>query len=285
MIVPPGTKEDVEVLKNKLLENARLLASEAPLTTIDFQTAQKYQESRPSLKSLKTHLQYVKCSSVEWEREDPRVTKELLYATWMFADRSQVLVIERKLHPTADRYRLLVPFRAFLGARFNASTDTLAVHVKCIPAVQLQITGAKDSLNAWKTPQDFSLPGSDEQKVLPLTITFHPDKTSLAEIQRQFRQQARLSQALNAGIKPDLKYEENNDEEDFHKDRRPIVLDPTLVRAAQLADINLMTEVKENGHDVTFLVKMYFGLEKTFNKLLRTRVQSLKTSSASESSQ
>lgn len=69
LIVPPGTNEDVEELKNQLLEKARMKSSEASLTTIDFESAKKYQESRPSLKSLKTHLQYVKCCSLEWGRE------------------------------------------------------------------------------------------------------------------------------------------------------------------------------------------------------------------------
>ena len=89
------------------------------MTTIDFESAKKYQESRPSLKSLKTHLQYVKCCSLEWEREDHRVTKEFLHAEWIFAEKSQLLVVERKVHSKADRYRLLFPFRALLGSRFN----------------------------------------------------------------------------------------------------------------------------------------------------------------------
>ena len=71
---------------------------------------------------------YLKCSSsLQWERQDPRVTKEVLHATWMFAERSQVVVIDRKLHSRSDRYRLVIPFRAFLGARFNAATETLEV--------------------------------------------------------------------------------------------------------------------------------------------------------------
>ena len=57
LIVPLGTNEAVEELKNQLLERARMKSSEASLTTIEFESAKKYQESRPSLKSLKTHLQ------------------------------------------------------------------------------------------------------------------------------------------------------------------------------------------------------------------------------------
>ena len=102
LIAPPGTNEAVEELNNQLLERARMKSGDASLTTIDFESAKKYQESRPSLTSLKTHLQYAKCCSLEWERED-RVTKELLHATWIFAEKSPLLVLERKVHSKADR--------------------------------------------------------------------------------------------------------------------------------------------------------------------------------------
>ena len=64
------------------------------------------------------------------------------------------------------------------------------------------------------------------------------------------------------------------------QDRRAIVFDSALVRAAQLADIHLLNEAKERGNDMKFLVQMYFGLEEGFNKLLRSRVLSAKSSSA-----
>ena len=199
LIVPPGTNEDVEELKNQLLERARMKSSEACLTIIDFESAKKYQESRPSLKSVKTHLQYVKCCSLEWEREDHRVTKELLHATWIFAEKTQLLVVERKVHSKADRYRLLVPFRAFLGLRFNVSTDTLAIHVQRLP----QIMAADDAQGTWKSTQD-SLLCSVKREILPLTIKFRPEKTNLVEMQEQFRQQPRLSKSLDVGIRPDM---------------------------------------------------------------------------------
>ena len=198
----------IQALNNKLLENARLRESGAPLTAINFETAKQYQENRPSLRFLKTHLQYVKCSfSLEWERRDPRVTKEVLHATWLLAERSQVVIIERKLHSRSDRYRLMIPFRAFLGARFNAATETLAIRVEYIPEVQLQMMVEQDSPSTWGTQQDCSLfDPADERKILPLTLKFQPDKSNLVQIQQQFRQQAILSQAIEVGIKPDMKY-------------------------------------------------------------------------------
>ena len=278
LIVPPGTNEGVEELKNQLLERARMKSSKAPSTTIDFESAKKYQESTPPLKSLKTHLQYVKCCSLEWEREDHRVTKEFLHATWIFAEKSQLLVIERKVHSKADRYRLLVPFRAFLGSRFNISTDTLAIHVQRLPEVQIQVMAADNAQGTWKSTQD-SLLSSVERGILPLTIKFRPEKTNLVELREQFRQQPRLSKSLNVGIRPDMQYTLETEVFEELEERRPIVIDPSLVRAAQLADTHLSNEAKERGNDLKFLVQMYFGLEEGFNKLLRSRVLSEKSSS------
>ena len=65
------------------------------------------------------------------------------------------------------------------------------------------------------------------------------------------------------------------------QDRRPIAIDLTLVRAAQLADIHLLNEAKERGKDLKFLVQMCFGLEEGFNKLLRSRVLSANFTSSS----
>ena len=239
LIVPPGTNEAVEELKTQLLERARMKSSEASLTTIDFESAKKYQESRPPLKSLRTHLQYVKYCSLEWVREDHRVTKEFLHATWIFAEKSQLLVVERKVHSKADRYRLLVPFRAFLGLRFNVSTDTLAIHVQRLPEVQIQVMAADDAQGTWKSTQDSFL-SSVERGILLLTIKFRPEKTNLVEMREQFRQEPRLSKSLNVGIRPDMQYTLETEVFEELQDRRPIVIDPTLVRATQLADIHLL---------------------------------------------
>ena len=39
------------------------------------------------------------------------------------------------------------------------------------------------------------------------------------------------------------------------------MIDPTLVRAAKLADIHLLNDAKKRGNDLKFLVQMYIGLE------------------------
>ena len=66
----------------------------------------------------------------------------------------------------------------------------------------------QDSPSTWNIQQACLLFGTaDKRKNFPLTIKFQPDKTNLAQIQQQFRQQASQSQAIEARIKPDLKYD------------------------------------------------------------------------------
>ena len=77
-----------------------------------------------------------------------------------------------------------------------------------IPEVQLQTMVVQDSPSTWNIQQDCWLFGTaDKRKKIPLTIKFQPDKTNLAQIQEQFRQQASLSQVIEARIKPDIKYD------------------------------------------------------------------------------
>ena len=77
MMVPEGDENEISDLKNKLLTSTQRKLNQAPIKQIDFETANEYQEKRPSLKSLKAHLQYVKRGSVEWQRQDMRVKRDI----------------------------------------------------------------------------------------------------------------------------------------------------------------------------------------------------------------
>ena len=56
----------------------------------------------------------------------------------------------------------------------------------------------------------------------------------------------------------------------------PIVIDPTLVKAAQLTDLEIVTDAKEQDKPIRYLVQIYFGLEESFNETLCTRIQAAK---------
>ena len=56
----------------------------------------------------------------------------------------------------------------------------------------------------------------------------------------------------------------------------PIIIDPTLVKAAQLTDLEIVTDAKEQDKPIRYLVQIYFGLEESFNETLCTRIQAAK---------
>ena len=56
----------------------------------------------------------------------------------------------------------------------------------------------------------------------------------------------------------------------------PIVIDPTLVKAAQLTDLEIVTDAKGQEKPIRYLVQMYFGLDEGFNETLCTRIQTAK---------
>ena len=94
--------------------------------------------------------------------------------------------------------------------------------------VQIQVVAADSAQGTWKCTQD-SLLSSVERGILSLTIKFRPEKTNLVEMQEQFRQQPRLSKSLNVGIRPDMQYTLETEEFEELQDRRPIVIDLSLI--------------------------------------------------------
>ena len=95
---------------------------------------------------------------------------------------------------------------------------------------------------------------SDEQNLFSLT-----DKTNLGEMQRQFWQQAITAAGTARSwceLKPDMKYTMKTSMKwpKFFT-RTEDGLYPTLLRAAQLADIHVINEAKGSEREVKILVK------------------------------
>jgi len=97
---------------------------------------------------------------------------------------------------------------------------------------------------------------SNEQNIFSLT-----DETNFVEMQRKFWQQAITAAGTARSwceLKQDMKYTTKTSMK-WPKifTRTEDRLYPTLLRAAQLADIHVINEAKESERDVKFLVKNY----------------------------
>ena len=93
-------------------------------------------------------------------------------------------------------------------------------------------------------------------KSIPLTSVF-PDKSSLSEMQEQFERQQNLGPKRRHKTRLQCYGIVNYSCElnDLQRNM-PIVIDPTLVTAAQTADIELSNQVKEKGN-IRLLVRMF----------------------------
>ena len=87
----------------------------------------------------------------------------------------------------------------------------------------------------------------------------------------KFSQVDILASALKTSLRDDYPQFIPFSHEDPHE-RLPIVKDPTLVRATQLAILEVAKDPRSH-HEVEFVVKMYMGIEKAFRRLLRARLK------------
>ena len=92
-----------------------------------------------------------------------------------------------------------------------------------------------------------------------------------AKLQEVLSKVPSLKKAINRGL---ATVYDNNVlyDQQILEDRYPVLQDPTLVRAGQLACLRLLTALPLSNK-AEFVTKMYAGIESKFNQLLRERVQ------------
>ena len=78
-----------------------------------------------------------------------------------------------------------------------------------------------------------------------------------------------LKQAINRRLA--TAYDNVLYDQQILEDRYPVLQDPTLVRAGQLASLCLLTALPLSNK-AEFVTKMYAGIERKFNQLLGERV-------------
>ena len=91
----------------------------------------------------------------------------------------------------------------------------------------------------------------------------------IAKLQEVLSKVPSLKQAINRGL---AAVYDNVYDQQILEDRYPVLQDPTLVRAGQLACLRLLTALP-SSNKAEFVTKMYAGIERKFHQLLRERVQ------------
>ena len=265
---PHGSEKEVNSLKQELLHHAELLFPSAPLHIINFHTAKEFSTSKPRWKSLDFHLNSVNCPPINWVRKDQRVSFEILKVTFNFNNNSIFVTKnsnqkDRQKKNTTEE-KLQLPFQHVAGIKINHTTHTVAAHIYHPPRL------AKRTDGAWNVVEQDAVVGS----ISSLSLHLVDDKYDLSELQSCFAQNQFLSKAARIGLLLDKSYPEFADTSPAAYERFPVLKDPTLVREAQLAHLQLLEAARTQNKDVKWLVKIYHGLNIRFRSLLSSRGQS-----------
>ena len=255
--VPEGGLTEIDKLKNRILQRAEQLYEQVPVTAVNFQTASVYSDSRPKWRSLQFHLRSFSCKSYNWERTDDRVSKNVLHLTFSFSKSGNITVTKLD----ENNIKLSVAFRRIAGAVINHATDTLALHYHGPAKVKV-----RDG-DEWRTQLDHEI------GIQPLSLRLMEGKYDLEVLKDTCMKNKHLKRALQVGIFSPKRYQMpvNNLKED-PAEQYPILVDPTLVRAVQLADLELLSRAKAENRGIKWVLKQFHGLDKMFQDLLNRRI-------------
>ena len=274
--VPIGSSKEQDKLKMKLINSAKEKFSDQKVQTTSREECALYAETRschPTSKSV--HIkQLVCCSTVEcWKRADNRVSKELMTAKFNFG--VEEITVEH--HPATGglKKKVVASIAQVMGAQVSLTEITfdLAGSPKLFNKLpergsiwkESHLQKASDKLTDSGNGSSVPVEHHDCHRVqIHLADNKREDIGSLLE------HNASLKRAIERGLcsnYPQFQMLEENPAKYF-----PIVKDPTLVKAAQ----NALLEILHLCTNTRSLTQYYAGLESQFNELLSLRQSSAK---------
>ena len=201
-----------------------------------------------------------------WQRAEHRVSKEKLIAKFYLHRRNEKLSIQHE--PTGNdsksKYRIDISFNKIMGMELN-SDGVLTAEVFGSPCIEKKSKTSR----IWE-----AITASNSSRSSRLVIVFHCHKLP-ESLQSSLEKIPSLSSALSTGRRNDYANFDPAEGETPY-DRLPLVRDPTLVRAAQIAILKLRdhdSNAPENIQSrVQQIVEAFGGIEKRFQSLLKSRL-------------
>ena len=139
--------------------------------------------------------------------------------------------------------------------RINKATDTVAGHLFSCPNVFRKTPKRQWLLDSHAASSNIS----------KFSFQFVEEKYDMSDLEVHLNKDPSLTKALDSGILMDRSYVQTIES----------TLDevPEEVRAAQLADLDLLQKAKKDHlHRSEWLVKQYYGLSLKFNELLNAKL-------------
>ena len=283
--VAQGSEADIQSLSDDLYEYARHNFSNTVVVNMQVtkESAKKFKENSfaASRSSISFHLHSVEAKFVSWKRTDPRVSKEVFKCKILPSAISSCFSIQRTKSDARLSQRMIIPFSSILG--LEVSDDSVVMDVTEIPTMERKIfsstqhhktTGQASDTSKGKWTGEIISNEAVSSPPYRVYVTKHSVNDPAAiQLKEVFGKIPSLKEASAIGL-CDVYPRTSSCVENNPEERYPVVKDPTLVRAAQLACLRLLHCLPE--HDRTeFVVRMYSSLEDRFNSLLKTRIQHL----------
>ena len=268
--VPDGTYEECEALARDLWEYG--INHPVPAIFVNKSTAVEYLKSLEGRAGvLSFHLESAMISyglkSILWKRVDPRVSKEKLQVKFYMNCRSEKMSIQHSTPDSPSQYRIEISFHKFMGIKLSSGILTADVYGS--PIVESKAQQAR----TWKEEQTIA---KNTTTRLVLVIHLQSDAKNL---QTNLERIPPLRSAFRIGLCNNYP---NFDPTDGDKpyDRLPLVRDPTLVRAAQLAILKLRDlekqtvpyDLQATESSLQRIVEVFGGIESRFRDRLKHRL-------------
>lgn len=260
--------DEVMALTDELWQNALDNFSTASISLVTKQSAREFYQSILPQSSLSFHLQSARAPFISWERSDPRVSKEILKCKVLTGSASQCFSIQSTKAGEGESKRLLIEFSHVVGLEINR--DSIVMDVASTPKLETKIhakpVGKTASGGKW-LEQSLQVVGHKKPCRIKLLLACgkEPGATNLREMLNKV---SSLKRAIDGGLAN--VYDLCDDANENPEERYPIVQDPSLVRAAQMASLRLLHTLPSTNK-AEYVIKMYGSMERRFNHLLQER--------------
>ena len=270
-----ASEAEVMMLRDDFLKFAKDNFSTATVTILTKDYAKEFKEVSSPLPSIDFHLQFILATFVSWSRSNPRVSKEILKGKIS----SSNCFSFQSTKPEADESaRLLIGFSDVLG--LEITEDSIVLDVKSISKMERKVHrhSATQSSTIEADVNQKSSGKWTEQCILasdkpPYRITvglIQQREPKFSQLKDLLLKIPPLKQAVDRGLQ--ATYPPSSHVHGNPKERYPVLKDPTLVRAGQLACLDLLTTLPQQNK-TEYVVKMYSLIECKFNTLLRERIE------------
>ena len=132
-----AAEEHASALKDSLIAYAKSNFNRARITEVTFESAKNFCQQLGKIESVKFHLEKCIIGSEIQEREDIRVSKHVLRATFSFSKSTECVIVEN-FKENKLKEKAVIPFRSFLGVYVNKATKTVAGHVLPTRAISIR---------------------------------------------------------------------------------------------------------------------------------------------------